>query len=348
MPPKSPQQAISSILHESGDRTVLVVDIPRSIEEAQCLSGQVPSRRLLSVKPLAEPYPTPEPRNADARRHEQAPSALLADLMAGAAIENALAVLKESHTGLFCLPRVTSNQESLPDKEAIIPEKATYINGTIQEKLDEFVSTAPVFDLILLDPPWPNRSAKRKRGGYETFGGLTETRDLLSQIPVSSHLSATGLVAIWITNKPSLADLVTAPGSGLLAGWGLEVAAEWTWLKVTSHGEPLYPIDSTWRKPWERLIIARRIGSSVSVPDKVLLAVPDLHSRKPVLRDLFSGILPPGYRGLEVFARNLTAGWWSWGNEVLRFQQPECWTSADDVEHPERPSCSTDSAGSDE
>ena len=31
------------------------------------------------------------------------------------------------------------------------------------------------------------------------------------------------------------------------------------------------------------------------------------------------------YEALEVFARNSTAGWWGWGNEVLKFQGREHW-----------------------
>jgi N6-adenosine-specific RNA methylase IME4 len=318
-----------SVLYKSQDGTVLLLDIPRSIEEAQVLPGQTPNRRLLSAAPISTPFPTPEPKDAAARRHAQAPSALLTDLMTGAAAQQALDTLTKAYHSPFCLPRITT-RTTPPYDTPWIPEGSTPVLGTIQEKAATFTSQAPLFDLIVLDPPWPNRSAKRKRGGYQTTAGLTDTRDLLSQIPVPSHLAPEGLVAVWITNRPSLADLLTAPGSGVFAHWGLEVVAEWTWLKITAVGEPVYDLDSTWRKPWERIIIARRTGCSVTVPQqRVIVAVPDLHSRKPSLQGLFEDVLLVGYKGLEVFARNLTAGWWSWGNEVLRFQQPECWVEAD-------------------
>ncbi|KAH6664775.1 MT-A70 family [Plectosphaerella plurivora] len=339
--PSPPDPSTSSILFKNPDSTVVVFDIPRSIEETQVLPGQKPNRRLLSSAPLSAPFPIPEPKDAAAARHAQPPSALLADLMTGAAVQQALETLSALYHGPYCLPRVTTRDSPLETGTLQwIPEGSTAIHGTIQEKASSFSSQAPLFDLIVLDPPWPNRSAKRKRGGYQTTTGLTDTRELLSQIPISTHLTTDGLVAIWITNRPSLTDLLTAPGSGLLTYWGLEVAAEWTWLKTTTSGEPVYDVDSTWRKPWERIIIARKLGSSVSVPQqRVIVAVPDLHSRKPALRGLFEDVLPLGYRGLEVFARNLTAGWWSWGNEVFRFQQPECWVEAD---FPATPDAATD------
>ncbi|ROT40660.1 MT-A70 family [Sodiomyces alkalinus F11] len=319
----------SCILFHDESKSVILLDIPRSLEEAQVLSDQTPPRRLLSAEPISTPFLVPEPRDAEIRQHAQSPSTLLADLMTRSTVRRALETLNSSYTGPFCLPRRTTERKQ-PESHGEsashwFPEGAKYVHGTIEEKREEFLSKAPVFDLIILDPPWPNRSAKRKRGGYPTTRGVDDTRRLLSQIPVGSHLAPDGLVAVWVTNKPSLMELLTAPTNGILAEWGLEVAVEWTWLKVTAAGEPLYDLESTWRKPWERLIVARRVGSSVKVPQRVVVAVPDMHSRKPNLRRLFDDVLGPGFRGLEVFARNLTAGWWSWGDSVLESQKRDCW-----------------------
>jgi N6-adenosine-specific RNA methylase IME4 len=93
---------------------------------------------------------------------------------------------------------------------------------------------------------------------------------------------------------------------------------------------------SEWRKPWEKLIIAKRAGAATppGLKSKTIIAVPDLHSRKPSVQRLFAECLPPQYLGLEVFARNLTAGWWSWGDDVLKFQQNVHWTLPDDADRP--------------
>lgn len=57
-----------------------------------------------------------------------------------------------------------------------------------------------------------------------------------------------------------------------------------------------------------------------------LLAAPCSHSRKPYLGDLLRPYLADmgAARGggcLEMFAREMRAGWDSWGNEVLCFQE---------------------------
>ncbi|KAK2002907.1 MT-A70-domain-containing protein [Colletotrichum falcatum] len=361
MPPSQPLPPPAcasprSILFQNEDRSVVLVDIPASLEESQFLpdhrgaDAAGPQRRLLSVDPITAPFSVPEPREPLA--NNQTPASQLADLMIAAAVRSALDTLGRGYSAPFCLPRVTgsgrsgggggcsgmSPQDHAACKDArqdtsaatatapahFIPEQSTYLSGSIQETREAFLSTAPRFDLIVLDPPWPNKSARRKTGGYSTAYGLKETRALLDHIPVAGHLAEDALVAIWVTNKAALVDLVTSP-RGVLANWGLEVAAEWVWVKLTARGEPVFDPESAWRKPWERLIVARRRGDSRRVPQRVIAAVPDVHSRKPNLRHLFQDQLPRGYLGLEVFARNLTAGWWGWGNEVLRFQEPRHW-----------------------
>ncbi|KLO95910.1 uncharacterized protein Y057_5446 [Fusarium fujikuroi] len=233
-----------------------------------------------------------------------------------------------SYSGPFHQDRLVQPQQapSVSALPPLIPDKAEFLDGSIEAMRDTFHMSAPKFDLVVLDPPWPNRSARRKTDKYATVSNLKEMRNLLLHIPLASHLAPDGLVAVWVTNKHSIHDFLTSP-TGLFATWGLEFVTEWTWLKVAASGEPLYDIESTWRKPWEKLIIAKRIGSQKpeALESKVIVAIPDVHSRKPNLRGLFQDVTGKDCLGLEIFARNLTAGWWAWGNEVLRFQQPEHW-----------------------
>lgn len=337
-----------SICFQNEDRTIILIDVPKSIEEAQFLSLKLKSnsalfRRLVSSKPIEAPFKTPEPKHDAGGLMDS-----VANLMASAAASNALEFLKNSYSGSYCLPRivlplqpvgvadgqkrkreVSADEEAQDERDVIkpfIPEGSVYLHGSISSERERFLTQAPSFDLIVVDPPWPNRSARRKRHNYKTADNMDELRRTLSLIPVAFRLAPNGLVAVWVTNKASVLELMTGP-HGMFAEWGLEVVDEWTWLKVTATGEPIVDIQSKWRKPWECLLIARRRGSKTILPNRgrVLVSVPDLHSRKPNLRGLFEDVFAPGFMGLEVFARNLTAGWWSWGDEVLKFQQPEHW-----------------------
>ncbi|KAK0391301.1 hypothetical protein NLU13_0802 [Sarocladium strictum] len=328
----------SSRLFQSPNDSVLLVDIPRSIEESQVPPGQSPTRRLISAPAATEPFVVPEPRYGDGGARSQA--AQVADLMTEAAVDHALNTIVEQHDGPWCLPRIlsSSSQEKISGLTQYIPGGAQYVQASLQDSAQDFAGRAPCFDLVVLDPPWPNRSARRRSNKYDTVKDMTEMRQLLSHVPIHSHLAPNGIVAVWVTNKESILDFVLSPG-GLFSSWGLQLVSEWTWLKVTSSGDPITPLDSAWRKPWEKLLIASR-GDTPKHPNltlpRVLIAVPDVHSRKPSLRGVFEEILGQEYIGLEVFARNLTAGWWAWGNEVLRFQGIEHWVVDERASHCER------------
>ncbi|TKA58140.1 hypothetical protein B0A49_12131 [Cryomyces minteri] len=166
-------------------------------------------------------------------------------------------------------------------------------------------STAPQFDLILLDPPWPNRSARR-RSAYALSPSLADLRHLLLSTHIEQTLAPAGLVGVWITNRAAVRELVLGP-AGLFEHWGLVLAEEWVWVKVTAYGEPVTDVDSVTRR--------------------VVAAVPVLHSLKPSVRELVAPLMPhpTDYEALEVFARYLVAGWWSWGNEALKFNWEGAW-----------------------
>lgn len=189
------------------------------------------------------------------------------------------------------------------------------------------------FDLVLLDPPWPNRSAKRKQGTYEQVGGMPYLKKMLLKMDLDSYLEHNALVGVWITNKPALREHVLGPG-GLFETWNVGLIEEWVWIKTTTEGEPMFDIDSALRKPYEMLLLGRAAPNSwtcmthaPSIKRRVIAAVPDIHSRKPCLKELLEEYLPDpaDYSALEVFSRYLVSGWTSWGNEVLKYNWDYYW-----------------------
>ena len=202
------------------------------------------------------------------------------------------------------------------------------------------------FNLIILDPPWHNKSVTRSRQ-YST-----QRDDPLSCLrPVLGlHIAGNGLVACWITNKAS----ARAEALECFRVWGVRLIEEWVWLKITIKGEPVYNVEGVWKKPFEVLLVGRKMGhedvgsrnskgntgSEVEhgknnvaeveggVKRRLIVGVPDLHSRKPSLRRLMEPVVGKGeeYRALEVFTRSLTAGWVAWGDEVLKFNWEGYWT----------------------
>lgn len=174
-----------------------------------------------------------------------------------------------------------------------------------------------------MDPPWENGSQKRSQA-YQPLRNHE-----LVPMPVNSLLVDGGYVAVWVTNKSSVVKFVTEQ---LFTAWHLQHVAEWQWVKITSSGQPVVPFASSHKRPYERLIIGRKTvrGCAVtSLPQQFCFAsVPSqCHSRKPFLQELLYPFLPEKPRCLELFARNLTAGWTSWGNQVLLHQDSRLYQS---------------------
>ena len=197
-------------------------------------------------------------------------------------------------------------------------------------------NTRGKFELILLDPPWPNASASRKKA-YGTKN-IHSCQALLLGMDLDTHTQPGGFLAMWVTNKASIRRLALGAG-GLFQAWNVALVEEWTWLKVTSNGEPVTPLDGLWKKPYEILLIARAPDNPLAVAQpasevvrRIFIGVPDLHSRKPCLKESFGRLLfgdRDDFVALEVFARHLVKGWMSWGDEVLKYNWDRSWVDAD-------------------
>ncbi|KAM3593097.1 uncharacterized protein V6R79_005982 [Siganus canaliculatus] len=235
-----------------------------------------------------------------------------------------------SHVDLFS--RVTENRTdcasvvTLMGEEYVIPPHTAFL-------LSDFTRIQPLlrygrrFDLIVMDPPWENKSVKRSR----RYSFLPSTQ--LKRLPIPLLASPNCLVVTWVTNRPSHRRFVR---DELYPHWGVEVLAEWFWVKVTTSGDFVFPLDSQHKKPYEVLVLGRHrsladtsmSSSEVPVEDqRLIVSVPSaLHSQKPSLSEVLKPYVGAEAQCLELFARSLQPGWTSWGNEVLKFQHTSYFT----------------------
>ncbi|CAN4093806.1 unnamed protein product [Withania somnifera] len=180
------------------------------------------------------------------------------------------------------------------------------------------------FSLIVIDPPWENGSAHQKLR-YPTL----PNRYFLS-LPVKQLCHTSGaLVALWVTNREKLRGFVQ---NDLFPKWGVTYAASFYWLKVKANGMLTGELDLFHHRPYECLLLGYCDGKDTHsgnltrlnpIPDnRVFISIPGDYSRKlpigELLLDYVPGSMPA--RCVELFAREMIAGWTSWGNEPLHFQ----------------------------
>ncbi|KAH0375390.1 MT-A70-domain-containing protein, partial [Aureobasidium melanogenum] len=250
---------------------------------------------------------------------------------------------------------ITSTSMDTPASFCIPPGAAFYLGDCSNSRsfhlavkhVAEQLDTPRQFDVIVMDPPWPNASVRRTeksgRSAYQVSPTVWDVRQLIFEMDIDVLLANEGVIAIWITNKPAVRDLVLGE-DGLFDSWDVQLEEEWLWIKTTTEGEPVSSLDALWRKPYEVLLVGRKhdprrsdqhvnLTDTSKVERRVIVGLADLHSRKPCLESLFRRFAISAtststkQRILECFARYLVSGWWSWGNQVLKFNHTDCWQS---------------------
>ena len=168
------------------------------------------------------------------------------------------------------------------------------------------------YNVIYADPPW--RYAASKLSGcveYPTMAA-SELRDL----PVSEMAADDCALFMWITS-PHMQQ-----GLDLIRAWGFEMKTMFkVWSKVFPNGNPVSGIGWWSRGSCEVMLVASR-GSTLqwkttfSEP-QLYTSVRSRHSEKPrELRDSIRDFLAVPGRRIELFARDIAAGWDAWGLEI--------------------------------
>lgn len=193
----------------------------------------------------------------------------------------------------------------------IIPAQSTFIMSDF--KVLPNLLKGSSYDVIVMDPPWENKSVKRSK----KYSHLPEYD--LKKIPIQHLLSPDGIIVVWVTNKQKYLEFVR---DVLFKHWEVELVAHWHLVKLTTCGEYVTEFSSTHKKPYEPLLIGRRKQSVIDIPrERVLCSLPcSIHSRKPTLHEILRPYVRNTASCLELFARSLIPGWTSWGNETIRFQ----------------------------
>ncbi|CAD5114843.1 DgyrCDS3879 [Dimorphilus gyrociliatus] len=200
-----------------------------------------------------------------------------------------------------------NNELILEEQTFFIPRGSKYVLGDVLDGFD----IKEKYNLIVMDPPWSNKSAKR----LKCYNQLTS--DAILNIDIESMSEDNCFLIVWTTERWHSWVI-----DELLPKNGFKHSASWLWLKVTNAGKPVRPLNDIQNKAYEWLVIGRRGFEEIKIDDcNVICSVPcALHSSKPPIYQLFTDYIETELNTLEVFARNLNMNCTSWGNQVLNFQ----------------------------
>ncbi|CAF1126373.1 unnamed protein product [Adineta steineri] len=206
--------------------------------------------------------------------------------------------------------------------QILLPENCRFLWSDMKNAR-LLVSEGTKYSFIVLDPPWANKSVRRKHP--YNWSDFTDIKNL----PVENLIERTksSLICCWSTNCDKVEEFIK---NELFTKWNCQYLTTWYWLKVTRSGEPVLDLTSLDKKSYETLILGYTGNdddrfSSLKNTTKIICSIPALiHSTKPALHILFQDLINFPNNDidhcLEIYARNLLPNFTSIGNEVLKHQ----------------------------
>lgn len=206
------------------------------------------------------------------------------------------------------------------NKKYVFPRKCIFYCYDIRD-IEKKMELSNQYDFILLDPPWWNKSIRRKKMKCAEASYKMMYNEELVKIPIRKLLQSNGIVAVWCTNSSNHLNSIF---NEIFPSWGITYRAKWYWIKVTQAGDTICNFNSApGKQPYELLILGSALEKDkMDIPDgRLMISVPSaVHSHKPPLTEIIKEYLPDEPKCLEIFARYLLPGWTSWGLEILKFQ----------------------------
>jgi N6-adenosine-specific RNA methylase IME4 len=170
------------------------------------------------------------------------------------------------------------------------------------------------YKIIYADPPWSYDDKMKGHGGADDIY-KTQSLDWLKKLPVNEISDRDCALFIWATNP------LLNKAFEIISTWGFKYkTVAFVWVKRSVNFTPLYNLGRWTMGGVELCLLAtkghpQRIRKDIKQTDYSMRSV---HSGKPPsIRNKIVELMGDISR-IELFARQKTDGWESWGNEVDR------------------------------
>ena len=176
------------------------------------------------------------------------------------------------------------------------------------------------YKIISADPPWDYHSAwKRENSNSAGIWGLAQDHynsmkiDDIKNLPVQDIADTDCFLFLWAT-FPQLQEALD-----VIKAWGFTYkTVAFTWVKKNRKNENFMGMGWYTRANAEICLIAKKGKPKVLNHGirQIIESIPEKHSKKPdIVRDKIIQLCGDIPR-IELFARQKTKGWDTWGNEV--------------------------------
>jgi N6-adenosine-specific RNA methylase IME4 len=172
------------------------------------------------------------------------------------------------------------------------------------------------YKTIYADPPWPEYGGgKIKRGADRHYELMTVKQ--IKELTINQIAEDNCHLYLWVTNNYLKAGLE------VMEAWGFNYKTTITWVKDK------FGLGQYFRGQTEHCLFGVKGCLPYKVIDgkrqqgrTVIVAPRKTHSEKPEeMRQMIESVSYGPY--IELFARQLTKGWDSWGNEIPEHEQLE-------------------------
>ncbi|AIY65171.1 MT-A70 family methyltransferase [Pseudoalteromonas piratica] len=176
------------------------------------------------------------------------------------------------------------------------------------------------FNLIYADPAW--QFSNKKTGGSMTSGAEHQYKSVMGiedikAMPVADIAADNCILVMWWVNS------MPSEALEVVKAWGFELKNMngFVWNKLTKKFKPFFGMGFYTRAGSESALIA--IKGKPQIASRSVRAVGSYpvreHSRKPDEFRKRCDNLAGNVNKIELFARESSPGWSSWGNEVNKF-----------------------------
>jgi N6-adenosine-specific RNA methylase IME4 len=181
-----------------------------------------------------------------------------------------------------------------------------------QNLLASSVSLNGKYQIIYADPPWryehPISISREVENQYPTM----ELEDIcaleVNEQTIQQLSDKDSILFLWSTTPMTKKSLT------VMESWGFEYRTNMVWIK------PSIGMGQWVRQRHELLMIGVKgempTPMGENKPDSVIEAAREEHSKKPNIVYNLIEKMYPGFKKIELFAREQHSGWDAWGNEV--------------------------------